>query len=233
MRLRVHGLGPAKIKKLQDYGFVVENSIHFGDQSDDLVTDKIKSLRDNVKSMTEQTWRHRDFVDLYTKTRKTDVQKHSPEVDHVWECQIIDSVNARVVGDLPAFRTRGAQTALKSLFNGVENLNVTTHAVNQAKKGPFSRWLHKYNEGSKGKSVEEHARESCPELVDSGVWSNISQSAVKVWDELDAVKGKLLPSTGCLITCEPNELDCLFVFMLQAIFGTTGSCSLRQQSWMS
>lgn len=166
MRTRVDGLGPVKITALKEAGFVIEAT------------------------------RHREHQDLYTKQRRRVVETLTPEVDHVWECQIINFVNSQVVADnpdIPAYRTRAIQKILPIVMNGVENLNVTTHEVNQKKKGPYSRWIHRHKDGNtQGKSLEEHARESCPGLVDSGVWANITCGVVKVWDELDGVKGDIL-----------------------------------------
>ena len=98
-------------------------------------------LRDNgVAGMGAQTWRHRGGTDLYTELREADVVKRAggAEVDHVWECQLLDLANARAAeGKGVAARTRGVQDTLKRVVNSVRNLNVTTHKVNQAKKGPF------------------------------------------------------------------------------------------------
>ena len=149
----------------------------------------LRSVRGQVDVMSAQTWRHREDQDLYTKQLRRVVETLTPEVDHVWECQIINFVNSQVVRDNPAYRTRAMQNILRIVMNGVQNLNVTTHEVNQKRKGPYSRWIHRHEDGNtQGKSLEEHARESCPGLVDSGVWANITGGVVKVWDKLNGVK---------------------------------------------
>jgi len=187
MRTRVDGLGPVKIEALKEAGFVIEAT---GDRREaEEETTLHRSVRGQVAVMSAQTWRHREHRDLYTKQRRRVVETLTPEVDHVWECQIINFVNSQVVADNPAYRTRAIQKILPIVMNGVENLNVTTHEVNQKKKGPYSRWIHRHKDGNThDKSLEEHARESCPGLVDSGVWANITSGVVKVWDELDGVK---------------------------------------------
>ena len=174
MQTRVEGLGPVKIKALTEAGFVIEATRDKRDAEEK--TTLLPSVPGQVDVMRAQTWRHREHQDLYTKQRRRVVETLTPVVDHVWECQIINFANSQVVADnpdIPAYRTRAIQKILPIVMNGVENLNVTTHEVNQKKKGPYSRWIHRHKDGNtQGKSLEEHARESCPGLVDSGVCAN-------------------------------------------------------------
>ena len=81
---------------------------------------------------------------------------------------MVDFANAKVSIDAPAFRTRGSQAAIPALFNNVENLNVTSHAVNQRKKGPFTQWLHR-NASGVSVTLEDILPDSAAkELLDDG-----------------------------------------------------------------
>lgn len=60
----------------------------------------------------------------------------APEVDHVWEIQVLRAAVDTVViehGHVPSVRARDT---LRTLVNGVQVLNVTSHVVNAAKCGP-------------------------------------------------------------------------------------------------
>ena len=147
-------------------------------------------LRDNdVSKMKAQTWRHRGKTCLYTQLQETDVVKLSDENDHVWECQLVNLANARAAeGQGVGVRTRAVQDTLKRVVNGVHNLNVTTHTVNQAKKGPFSKFQHHYATGSGAMRLDDLVSASSSQNVlklrDDGTWARIERAVVDVHGEL-------------------------------------------------
>ena len=191
LQRRVHGLGPVMVANLKKAGFRIEARSKTPDDDDDSET-AVSDLRMNVSGMDEQVWRHRENLDLYTQLSQPAVitAPGGAEVDHVWECQLINDANDIASGaGGPASRTRAVQGVAKNLFNGVENLNVTTHAVNQSKKGPFTRWRHQRAK-ERNVSLDDLVRETDggKSLVDQGHWARISRSVVEVWDELEQRK---------------------------------------------
>jgi hypothetical protein len=132
MQKRVDGIGPVKITALKEAGFVIEATRDRREAEEE--TTLLRAVRGQVDVMRAQTWRHREDLDLYTKQRRRVVETLTPEVDHVWECQIINFVNSQVVKDNPAYHTRAMQNVLRIVMNSVQNLNVTTHEVNQRKR---------------------------------------------------------------------------------------------------
>ena len=75
----------------------------------------------------------------------------------------------------------------RGLFNGAENLNVTTLTVNQAKKGPITRWRNQKGSDGGTQTLDDLVRveSSGRALVDDGHWERITSSIVKVYDELE------------------------------------------------
>ena len=56
-------------------------------------------LRLNVSGMNEQVWRHRRDTDLYTLLTQSEVVVQRAQVDHVWECQLINDANDAAIGE--------------------------------------------------------------------------------------------------------------------------------------
>ena len=112
-----------------------------------------------------------------------------PEVDHVIECQILNHAHATACGEHRVTRAVTKQTS--RFVNSQYNLNVTTHDINQAKKGPFMRFLNQVAKGQPTQPLEESARESCPDLVDDGHWARIQSSIVRVYGELEQEKAEI------------------------------------------
>ena len=194
LQQRVHGLGPEKIATLKGAGFKVEKRAAAAAAGDaDEAAAVVGDIRMNVSGMGEQVWRHRNDVDLYTLLAQPVVVQQGAEVDHVWECQMINDANEAATGEGgPASRTRAVQGVVKGLFNGAENLNVTTHAVNQSKKGPFSRWRHQRAKAGSA-TIDDIVRETeaGKGLVDDGHWERITKAVVSVWDELEQRKEEI------------------------------------------
>jgi len=185
----VYGLGPRKVELLKAAKFEVRSTASPAKEKAGSEEVDAVSLRMGVKTMEEQTWRHRSDTCIYTELKKKAVVKMCPEVDHVIECQILNYAHATACRGKPVTRSVTQQTA--RLVNSQHNLNVTTHEVNQAKKGPFMRFLNQVDKGQPTQPIEETARESCPDLVDNGNWARIQSSIVQIYDELEAEKAEL------------------------------------------
>ena len=190
---RVSGIGPAKVKNMRNAGFFVsptKRAIVDGAHAEDEV--RLEDLRGDVKSLDGTVWRYRNNKDLYTGLSKAKVVELQPEVDHVWECQLVNYANQRAAQALTdagrrlAAHTRGAQSSLKKMVNSRVNLNVTTHEVNQAKKGPFSQWLHRRQKGESLILEDVHLPRR---LVDSGTWARVERSVVNTYKDLEEAAG--------------------------------------------
>ena len=140
-------------------------------------SDEIDSdgLRRVVTHMEDDVWAIRG-KDLYTLSSR---RPHDSNVDHILEVQIVKKA---FEGTPPA----GATRSVKAAVNDVINLNVTTDAINQAKKGPFTSFLHRLDTSARSLSVSQYARTSCPVLVDRGVWARIEKSVVEAHDRITA-----------------------------------------------
>ncbi len=112
--------------------------------------------------------------DLYTLSSR---RPQASNVDHILEVQI---VKRAFEGAPPA----GATRSIKAAVNDIINLNVTTDAINQAKKGPFTSFLHRLDTPARSVSISQYARTSCPDLVDRGVWARIEKSVVEAHDRI-------------------------------------------------
>ena len=133
----------------------------------------VHGIRGAVTHMEDDVWAIRG-KDLYTLSSR---RPHDSNVDHILEVQI---VKRAFEGAPPA----GATRAIKAAVNDVINLNVTTDAINQAKKGPFTSFLHRLDTSARTVSISQYARTSCPDLVDRGVWARIEKSVVEAHDRI-------------------------------------------------
>ena len=130
-------------------------------------------IRGAVTHMEDDVWAIRG-KDLYTLSSR---RPQASNVDHILEVQI---VKRAFEGAPPA----GATRSIKAAVNDVINLNVTTDAINQAKKGPFTSFLHRLDTSARTVSISQYARTSCPDLVDRGVWARIEKSVVDAHDRI-------------------------------------------------
>ncbi len=148
------------------------------------------NLRRNVSEKSDSTWKHRKNEDVYTHaTRSTyESQKKVTEVDHVIEIQILNSTLSR----LPvSHRTRLVTDHLKNAANGLTNLNVTTHDINQTKRGPFTAWKNRYygttTRDLRTRPLQEFIRISTGASNDSmkknKQWDNITKQMVLTYEE--------------------------------------------------
>ena len=86
-----------------------------------------------------------------------------------------------------AARTRGVQDTLKRVVNSVRNLNVTTHKVNQAKRGPITKFKNHFADGSGTLVLDDlvsASSQNARDLRDDGTWARITGAIVAVHGEL-------------------------------------------------
>lgn len=133
-------------------------------------------LRRDVAGKRDEVWVARDNEDIYTHATRAETKK--PNVDHVTEVQIYELAERGVYETHgPSGLTRTFVDELSSIVNGIENLNVTSAAVNQAKKGPFTQVVNAYHAGRQQVPLSELLRGNARTLQRNGVWENI-ESAV-------------------------------------------------------
>lgn len=191
LKERIYGLGDKKIDKLKAAGFhVATRGGRGGAAAAEVVRDN-STLRDpGVSRLYDQVFRHRSDRDLYTKLTQRRLEKAETatygkptkgQVDHVWECQVLERANNQAREGRGLY-TRGVDSVIKGFVNAETNLNVTTCDVNQKKKGPFMLWLRAQDRGEGGALDDFRVPQ---ELRDPGHWARIEQSVVKVYDELE------------------------------------------------
>jgi hypothetical protein len=132
-------------------------------------------IRGAVSYKEDAVWSHRGGKDAYTLSTR---RPSDPNVDHIIEVQIVQKA-------FEAAPPAGATRFLKAAVNDVINLNVTMEAINKAKRGPFSRFLNRLD-SARALPVSQHARSSCPGLVDNGVWARIEKSVAEAHDRIAA-----------------------------------------------
>ena len=76
---------------------------------------------------------------------------------------------------------------MKNIVNSELNLNVTTHEVNQAKKGPFMQVVNLYKNrgGYEGGPTLEDMNCVPRQLVDAGYWTNIKGAMVESYEAME------------------------------------------------
>ena len=171
-------------------------------------------LRASVSHKGEVVWRART-TDAYTgKSRKETPQ---PQVDHCLEVQLAELALVRAYGDLNArqgtMATAQAHELLRDALNDVSNLNVTTLAINQAKRGPFTAAVNRLRSDSlRDVTLEQLARQGkARALVDDGTWARVQRAVVASYEaanaRLDAAD--VLTGAGELISSTSDELSAL------------------------
>ena len=184
-----------------------------GSDDDELNTSSSSDshLRANVSSKSSQAWKFRGERDVYTNFRNyTDIVK--PEVDHVWEIQLLDRAWEKATQHIPPSVLHAGREAVAKFVNDVGNLNVTSHIVNQKKKGPFMRWKKRLDESRLRQrplieAIELSARadesREMRKMIDNGTWSRICGTIVTTFDYLheECNSGKA-PATAQRIVVE-------------------------------
>lgn len=84
-------------------------------------------------------WAYRQDQDVYSTYTRESIVAESPEVDHVFEIQLLDAAYEKYSQD-PNIQgiTRAERGRTIALANCVENTNVTSRRINRSKKGPFT-----------------------------------------------------------------------------------------------
>ena len=192
---RVDGFGPAKRDALKMHNIEVRRRPAVDERTSEesaSFVDGTTSVRDaNVGARERETWEYRANLDMYTGLSKSKSENVGRiQVDHVVEVQVLNFVHSQAASTTRC--SRATERTLSSLLNSTSNLNCTTMSINQAKKGPITRWLHDYQDacGSSGAmsgSLSTSARESVAgrKLIDQGVWSGVERGIVNVFDELN------------------------------------------------
>ncbi len=155
-------------------------------------------LRRNVTHKKGKVWNIRDNVDLYTHQSKDAVEETDPEVDHIWEIQVLK----QIFGAAPvAVRTRLGHTQFRTVdctywcwliywsanclssqvVNDEKALNVTTKKVNSVKKGAVTTCLNRIGDGRlRTKPLEECFSRN---YRDNGIAERIGNAIVQTYDD--------------------------------------------------
>ena len=164
-----------------------------------------EGLRENnVSARADDVWSFRGGRDLYGGGSRGAVSSQEPQVDHILEIQVVNLAWCSALAD--GVRTRGAKESIQLFVNDLPNLNVTSKVINQAKKGPFIRFLkkmvqdgdHPWASGTES-TLEELARKGAPSvrrLVDSGSWAKIEQAVQNTKDSIVATVDSHRDSVG-------------------------------------
>ncbi len=170
-------LGPAKMPKKE-----VESSDKKQEKSEDTKDTKeaqevqeddsvfAKRVRKSVHELRPSVWKVRNHTDIYTKLTEHQFVQNGivQEVDHVVEIQFVETalLDVRV--------TRKELDCIATVCNGLRNLNVTSHAVNQDKKVPVGAYLRRQD-----KSATLHdialGTESGKKLALCGTWDVVEK----------------------------------------------------------
>jgi len=156
------------------------------------ISERVLGLREGVHHRADAVWTSREGRDAYTRSVRADVIVATPQVDHVLEVQFAEHALVHAMreagigaGGVSMAAAQSAQT-LRHVLNSVENLNVTTARVNQAKRGPFTAAMNRVRaaEARGGGSLrlvslEQLARQGKARwLVDDGTWASIEREVV-------------------------------------------------------
>lgn len=142
-------------------------------------------LRSDVSRKSASVWEYRN-VDVYTGRHRGETP--FPQVDHCLEVQIGETALVRayesVSGRTGSMATVQAHSMLRDVLNDVPNLNVTTRAINCAKRGPFTAALNRLRSDSlRDVTLEQLARQGkARTLVDDGTWARIETAIVNAYD---------------------------------------------------
>lgn len=138
----------------------------------------LNGLRAPVTSLQELVWERR-VVDVYSGQTRTSTL--SPQVDHVVEIQLVEHAmlsHAHKSGGIHngvSITQHCIASLLRDVVNGVDNLNVTSKRINQAKRGPFTAALRRLrSDRLRDTTLHELARMGRNAwMVDDGTWARI------------------------------------------------------------
>ena len=166
-----------------------------GAQSDSDDEGTFATLRKAVTHKQERAWSHRGNIDVYRRMSRTETP--NPEVDHIIEIQILDHVWREFVhkqlggGATSDAPLRAQREHVETAANELANLNVTTHEINQKKKGPFTTWRNQLDprdgKALRVRSLDQLCRTSHPEFAAKPVWQNILKAVEHSRDDVVAL----------------------------------------------
>lgn len=109
-------------------------------------------------------WTYRNNNDAYSSYTNETIVQLSPEIDHVFEIQLLNTAFNMFQNDIEIRNvTRYEKSVALALANCVNNTNITTQSINASKKGPFTR--------AKNDLIKrDYEFESCPG-VDSYIYT--------------------------------------------------------------
>jgi hypothetical protein len=182
----------------------------------DAANERALALRESVTQKADAVWAHRGGVDLYTGASKssTDVA----QVDHCLEVQLGELALVRAFGDDRAAGTQSMATAqatelLRDALNGLDNLNVTSKKVNQAKRGPITAAINRLrDERLRSVPIRQLVKQGRGSwmLEDGGPWPAIERAVVAAYDAADAAladgRADALPAAAALVEGSMVEL---------------------------
>ena len=208
--------GAARLLRVE-VGLGVEGTL---DEGDSLLSRL--ALRDSVAAKADAVWARRGGVDAYSRNSRAQTER--PQVDHALEVQLCEFALVRTLGAESVGRGSGpsawasigttqATEMMRGAFNGLDNLNVTSAKINQAKKGPVTAALNRLgNDSLRTVSIEQLARQGRARwLVDRGDWTRIESTVVAAFDHCDAeLRGSgietALPAAARLVDGTLDEL---------------------------
>ena len=110
---------------------------------------------------------------------------------------------------------------LKLIVNGIQNLNVTTCLINQVKKGPFKRFVSRYNTTLQPITLDQAIKITieatcsnltCRKMRDAGHWGRIKTEVVNAYNEIDRQLHELLEQVENERTVSDNVRTVLKLF---------------------
>lgn len=147
-----------------------------------------------VLPTSDVIWGYRNDLDAYSDLTRSTIGKF-PERDHVFEIQLLDAAYFEYSSVAVQMVTRGEKARIMNIANNVQNLNITSRAINQSKKGPFTQarneLLDHEFDSSKCNGIDSFVFNSHGTRLSNKYpgfttknWSNIKREVVKSYDIL-------------------------------------------------
>ena len=171
------------------------------------------SLRGSVTDKKALVWEYRRERDAYTLQKAAKVETQTPQVDHILEIQFVDLALARAAKQAAVAPNQDELQQLREVTNCVANLNVTTRAVNQKKKGPFMAWCKRQKDESKLRSLSltQLSRTAFTSDKDRHTWALICGALASSFDCMtDALQGDLQPASQPVVAAFVEQTATMF-----------------------
>lgn len=143
-------------------------------------------------------WESRQSQDAYSRRSRAEVEALDPEIDHVFEVQLIDAAFDAYARHPTVGRVlRSEHAQFRAIANCLANANVTTRDINRSKKGPFKRakndWVAADYDDGRCPGVDAYVYRApgrrWPDRyggMSDADWANIKREVVASYDELAA-----------------------------------------------